>query len=255
MTDMSHAAAVRMFALPDVPEVRSGDDLAQLVLDSVAAGGDSFQNGDILVVTQKIVSKAENRLVDLRTVEPSDLATRFAERWSKDPRYVEVVLRESVRIVRMDRGIIISQTRHGFVCANAGVDASNIAGDVACLLPLDPDASAAALRAVLRRRLGIDLAVVISDSFGRPWRNGIVNVAIGVAGMGPLVDYRGRPDDYGRVMHASVIAVADEVASAAELLAGKVSRSPFVVVRGYEYPREDGRAAALVMDASADLFR
>ena len=254
MTETPHAA-VQIFALPGVPEVQPGDDLAQLVLDSAAAGSTSLQNGDILVVTQKVVSKAEGRLVDLRTMEPSDLATRFAERWSKDPRYVEVVLRESARIVRMDRGIIIAQTRHGFVCANAGVDASNVAGDVACLLPLDPDASAAALRAALMRRLGIDLAVVISDSFGRPWRNGIVNVAIGVAGMGPLADYRGQPDDHGRIMHVSVIAVADEVASAAELLAGKVSRSPFVVVRGYDYPRAEGRAADLVMDAAADLFR
>lgn len=245
--------AVQIFGLPDVPEVRPGDDLAALVLASAAET--PLADGDILIVTQKVVSKAEGRLVDLRTVEPSDLAARFAERWGKDPRYVEVVLRESTRIVRMDHGVLITQTRHGFVCANAGVDASNVAGDTACLLPLDPDASAAALRNALTRRLGIELAVIISDSFGRPWRNGIVNVAIGVAGMAPLEDYRGRPDDHGRIMHASVIAIADEVTSAAELLAGKVNRSPFVVVRGYDYRRGAGRAAELVMDASTDLFR
>lgn len=247
--------AVQIFSLPKVPEVQPGDDLAAMVVDAAIAGGAPLQDGDILVVTQKVVSKAEGRVVDLRTVEPSDLAARFAERWGKDPRYVEVVLRESSRIVRMDHGVLIAQTRHGFVCANAGVDASNIAGEMACLLPLDADASAAALRDALTRRLGIDLAIVISDSFGRPWRNGIVNVAIGVAGMAPLEDYRGRPDDHGRVMHASVIAVADEVASAAELLAGKVNRSPFVVVRGYAYRRAGGRAADLVMDATTDLFR
>lgn len=252
---MSESAerGVQLFSLPDVPEVRPGDDLARLVVESSASV--PLRDGDILVVTQKVVSKAEGRLVDLRTVEPSALAARFAERWGKDPRYVEVVLGETVRIVRMDHGVLIAQTRHGFVCANAGVDASNVSGDMACLLPLDPDASAAALRSELARRLGVDVAVIISDSFGRPWRNGIVNVAIGVAGMAPLEDYRGRPDDFGRVMHASVIAVADEVASAAELLAGKVNRSPFVVVRGYEYRRPEGRAAELVMDASMDLFR
>ncbi len=255
MSSEAPHGAVQMFGLPDVPEVRPGDDLALLVCDAVRAGATPLQDGDILVVTQKVVSKAEGRMVDLRTVEPSEFAARFAERWGKDPRYVEVVLRESARIVRMDHGVLIAQTQHGFVCANAGVDASNVAGGMACLLPIDADASATALRDTLMRRLGIDLAVIISDSFGRPWRNGIVNVAIGVAGMAPLEDYRGRPDDHGRIMHASVLAVADEVASAAELLAGKVNRSPFVVVRGYAYRRGEGRAAELVMDSATDLFR
>jgi coenzyme F420-0:L-glutamate ligase / coenzyme F420-1:gamma-L-glutamate ligase len=249
-------ASVRLIGLRGVPEVRPGANLAELVLEAAQTTGCALEDGDILVVTQKVVSKAEGCLVDLREVTPSDLAARFAERWAKDARYVEVVLRECVRIVRMDRGILIGQTRHGFVCANAGVDASNVGnGEVACVLPRDPDGSAKALREELRRRTEHDLAVVISDSFGRPWRNGIVNVAIGVAGMAPLLDYRGQPDDFGRVMSVSVLAIADEVASAAELVAGKVNRCPFVVVRGHSYPRAEGAAAELVMDSATDLFR
>jgi len=255
-TATATADELRIIGLAGVPEVRPGDDLAALALAAYAATGLRASNADVLVVTQKIVSKAEGALVDLRAVEPSDLARRYAERWDKDPRYVEVVLRQSQRIVRMDRGLIISQTKHGFVCANAGVDASNVAGgEVVCLLPDDPDASAAALRAALAERAGAEVAVIISDSFGRPWRNGIVNVAIGVAGMAPLTDYRGQPDDFGRVMHASILAVADELASAAELATGKVRRAPFALIRGYPYERHDGTAAELVMDPALDLFR
>lgn len=256
--ELESATAIRIAALRGVPEVHPGDDVAALLVAALARTGLEARDGDVLVVTQKVISKAEGQLVDLHNVEPSALACDFAARWDKDPRYVELVLRESVRIVRMDRGIIISQTRHGFVCANAGVDASNVSGgDVACLLPSDPDASAAALRAALVERAGADLAVIISDSFGRPWRNGIVNVAIGVAGMAPLADYRGQPDDFGRVMHASVLAVADELASAAELAAGKVNRAPFVLIRGYPYARREGAGTGteLIMDPAADLFR
>lgn len=250
------AGQIQLIGLRGTPEVSPGDDLARMVLEAAASSEVKLIDGDILVVTQKVVSKAEGRLVDLREIEPSGFARRLAEPYGKDPRYVEVVLRESVRIVRMERGIIISQTQHGFVCANAGVDASNVSGgDVACLLPLDSNASARRLRADLRARAGVDIAVIVSDSFGRPWRMGIVNVAIGVAGMQPLLDYRGQPDDYGRVMHASILAVADEVASAAELVAGKINRSPFVVVRGYPYPRGEGSAQTLVMDSAMDLFR
>lgn len=254
-TDTTGAAGIQLLGLHGAPEVRPSDDLAALVLASAAASGVDLRDGDVLVVTQKVVSKAEGRLVELATVEPSDLARRFAERWKKDPHHVEVVLRESVRLVRMERGIIIAETRHGFICANAGVDASNVSGEVACLLPLDPDASAATLRGALTSRLGIDLAVIISDSFGRPWRNGITNVAIGVAGIAPLADYRGQPDDFGRVMQVSVLAVADELAAAAELVSGKINRCPFVVVRGYPYERREGQAAELVMDPKSDLFR
>src|SRR5690242_21355919 len=183
-------AEVRLIGLRDVPEVRPGDDLAEIALAAALKTGVDFAAGDVLVVTQKIVSKAEGKLVDLTAIEPSPLAQGFA-RWGKDPRYIEVVLRESVRIVRMARGLIIAETRHGFVCANAGVDASNVSGgDIVCLLPLDPDASAERIRMVIREATGVDVAVIISDSFGRAWRNGITNVAIGVAGMAPLLDYR-----------------------------------------------------------------
>jgi coenzyme F420-0:L-glutamate ligase/coenzyme F420-1:gamma-L-glutamate ligase len=250
--------AVQLIGLRDAPEVMPGMDLARAILDAARATDLSLRDDDILIVTHKVVSKAEGRLVNLREVQPSDLARRFAEQWGKDARQVEVVLRESARIVRMDRGIIIAQTRQGFVCANAGVDASNVAGeDLVCLLPVDPDASAAGLRAAIQRAEGVRPAVIITDSFGRPWRQGIVNVAIGVAGIAPLVDYRGQPDDHGRMMNVSVIAIADELASAAELVTGKLGRCPFVVARGYVSPGkdDDGRGADLLMDASTDLFR
>ncbi len=255
-TQTAEPASIRIIPLRGTPEVQAGDDIAALTLESAAATGVALRDGDVLVVTQKVISKAEGLLVDLTTVEPSDIALRYAGQWGRDPRQVEVVLRESARIVRMDRGLIIAQTRHGYVCANAGVDASNVPGDnTVCLLPRDPDASAERLRAELRSRVGVELAVIISDSFGRPWRLGIVNVALGVAGMAPLTDYRGQPDDFGRVMNASVMAIADEIASAAELATGKIERTPFVIVRGYPYQRAEGSGAQMLMDPATDLFR
>jgi coenzyme F420-0:L-glutamate ligase/coenzyme F420-1:gamma-L-glutamate ligase len=249
-------AEIRVIGLGGMPEVKPHDDLAGLIIEAAQAAGISFAAGDVLVVTHKIVSKAENALVDLRTIEPSDLARRFGEAWNKDPRYIEVVLRESDRILRMERGLIISRTHHGLTCANAAVDASNVSGgEIVSLLPQDPDASAAALRQEFNRRLDLDLAVIITDSFGRPWRIGITNVAIGVAGMSPLADYRGQPDDFGRTMSASVLAVADEIAGAAELVSGKINRCPVIIVRGYDYPRGEGSASVLIMPDGADLFR
>lgn len=246
---------IRLIGLRGMPEVTRGADVAGLIAEAARATGVELATGDVVVVTHKIVSKAEGRLVDLRTIAPSDLARRYAETWGKDARQVELVLRESARIVRMERGLVISQTRHGFICANAGVDASNVPGEhMECLLPLDPDASAAAIRAALAERLGVEVAVIVSDSFGRPWRWGIVNIAIGAAGLAPLADYRGRPDDHGRVMSASVLAVADELASAAELVMGKVARCPVALVRGYPFERRAGRASELVMDAASNLF-
>jgi coenzyme F420-0:L-glutamate ligase / coenzyme F420-1:gamma-L-glutamate ligase len=236
-----------------IPEVRPGDDLPDLI---ARATGEDLRAGDILVVTHKIVSKAEGRLVDLRAVEPSALAKGFAARYGRDPRQIEVVLRESRRVVRMDRGLIIAETHHGFVCANAGVDASNVPGDdVVCLLPVDPDASAARLREALTVRVGSDLAVIVSDSFGRPWREGITNVAIGVAGMDPLTDYRGQRDPYGYPLEASILAVADELAAAAELVMGKTEGIPAAIVRNYPYKPGRGRALDLLMAPERDLFR
>jgi len=244
---------IELIPVEGFPEVRPGDDLDGLVAEAV---GDTLRSGDVLVVTHKIMSKAEGRLVDLWTVEPSALAKEYAARWGKDPRQIEVVLRESRRVVRMDRGVVISETRHGFVCANAGVDASNVPGeDMVCLLPVDPDRSAARLREALLERLGVEAPVVVSDSFGRAWRFGITDVAIGVSGMNPLADYRGRNDPHGYPMEASVLAVADELAAAAELVMGKTDGVPIAIVRGYAYGRDAGTGQDLLMPPERDMFR
>lgn len=236
-----------------MPEVRPGEDLAALVAHHAK---DLLRPGDVVVVTHKVASKAEGRLVDLTSVQPSPLAKDFAVRYDKDPRQVEVVLRESRRILRMERGVIISETRHGFVCANAGVDASNVPGDdTVCLLPIDPDASAARLRDALVAALGFDVAVVISDSFGRPWRDGITDVAIGVAGMHPLADYRGQTDPHGNPLSASVLAVGDELAAAAELVMGKTAGVPVAIVRNYPYTPGPGTGKDLLMPPERDMFR
>ena len=244
---------VELLGVEGFPEVRPGDDLNRMISGALASG---LRAGDVLVVTHKIVSKAEGHLVDLRTVEPSTLAKAYATRYGKDPRQIEVVFRESRRIVRMDRGIVISETHHGFVCANAGVDASNVPGDdTVCLLPVDPDASAARLRDALAEDPGVEVAVVISDSFGRAWRHGITDVAIGVAGMNPVSDYRGQRDPHGFPMEASVLAVADELAAAAELVMGKTDGIPLAIVRGYAYSPALGSARELLMPPERDMFR
>jgi coenzyme F420-0:L-glutamate ligase/coenzyme F420-1:gamma-L-glutamate ligase len=249
---------ISLLALEGIPEVRPGDDLAALIAAAAAGGDIGLADDDVLVVTQKVVSKAEGRVVELASVQPSARAREWAERWGKDARQVELVLRESAEIVRMaEGGLIISRTRHGLACANAGVDVSNTGGgETATLLPEDPDGSARALRERLGELAGARPAMIISDTFGRPWRLGIVNVAIGVAGMEALLDLRGEPDADGRPMRSTVIAVADELASAADLAGGKVERLPAVVVRGYAFQRAEpgAGAAALVMPREQDLF-
>ncbi|MGI8856448.1 MAG: coenzyme F420-0:L-glutamate ligase [Thermomicrobiales bacterium] len=245
--------SVEITAVQGIDEVQPGADIAALIADATRER--PLADGDVVVVTHKIVSKAEGQLVDLRTITPSALAVQIAEQFGKDARQVDVVLRESARIVRMERGIIICETRHGLICANAGVDASNVASQTVCLLPRDPDASAARIRAGLRERTGADVAVVISDSFGRPWRNGIINIAIGVAGMLPLADYRGQTDPAGYDLRVTVMAVADELAGAAELVMGKIDMVPVAVIRGFAYDRGDGTGHDLIMDPTKDLFR
>ena len=239
------------WALPGLPEVGPGDELAALI--AAAAGGD-LRPGDVLVVAHKVVSKAEGAIVALRDVQPSDRALALAAESGKDPRHVQVVLDEAAEIVRAERGVVIARTRHGFVCANAGVDASNApAPDTLVLLPRDPDRSARALRAALAARP----AVVIADSFGRAWRNGQVEVAIGLAGLRPLEDWRGRRDTAGRELRATWIAIADQAAAAADLVRDKDSREPAVVVRGLErhVTAGDGPgAAALLRPRAEDLF-
>jgi coenzyme F420-0:L-glutamate ligase/coenzyme F420-1:gamma-L-glutamate ligase len=248
-------------ALPEIPEVEPGDDLGGLAAGSWRRlaqdePGLAPRPGDVLAVTQKVVSKAEGRIVRLKDVQPRPEAVAFAQAWGKDARAVEVVLRESAEVLRMERGLIISRTRHGFVCANAGVDASNVGAlDTVTLLPDDPDRSAAALRERIHDELGMLVHVLVSDSFGRPWRWGITDVAIGVAGFAPLDDLRGTPDAGGRTMHTTVVAVADQLASVAELAAGKTSRRPLVMIRGARLPTGDGSVARdVVMSRQDDLF-
>ena len=247
---------LRIFGVEGLPEVHEGDDVGAMVAQAAAKGGASIEAGDVVVVTQKIVSKAEGRVVVLSDVTPSGFAEKIAARYDKDPRLVEVVLQESSRVVRMDQGVIITETRHGFICANAGVDQSNVEthGEVA-LLPIDPDASAASIREAIARDAGVEAAVIISDTFGRPWREGCTDVAIGVAGMEALVDYRGVTDPAGHELRATVIAVADEIASAAELVMGKLDRVPAAIVRGYAYNPGGTGASVLVRPPEGDLFR
>jgi coenzyme F420-0:L-glutamate ligase/coenzyme F420-1:gamma-L-glutamate ligase len=246
---------LRIFAIPGIAEVTKGADLTEWIVRAIADGGVTIEAGDVFVVAQKIVSKAEGATVQLSAIQPSPLAVRWAAEFGRDPAVIEVVLRESQRLVRMDRGIIIAETHHGFICANAGVDASNVPPGFVTLLPRDPDASAARLQAGLSDRLERPVAAIVSDTFGRPWREGVVNVALGVAGLRPLLDCRGDSDRFGRRLQTTVIAVADEIASAAELAMGKNSSTPVVIVRGAAEWSGEGSGALLRRDASIDLFR
>ena len=248
---------VRVIGIAGMPEIRPGDDLAGLLLDAAAAQNTPIAEGDILVVTQKVVSKVEGKVVSIEGVEASPLAITITEGHRRDPRHTELILRESKRIVRMDRGVIIAETRHGFYCANAGIDASNIPGsDTVCLLPDDSDASARRIRQAVHERLGLQVAVIVSDTFGRPWRNGAANVAIGVAGIEPLLSYVGQEDAHGNLLHTTEIAVADELAAAAELVTGKSLGVPVTIIRGYEYaPAEDASIQRLLRTGDRDLFR
>jgi coenzyme F420-0:L-glutamate ligase / coenzyme F420-1:gamma-L-glutamate ligase len=247
--------SVTITGIEGIPEIEAGDDLAKFIAAAVSALGETLQDDDVLVVTQKAVSKSEGRYVILDDIEPSALAVELGTNWEKDPRHVEVVLRESKRIVRMDHGVIICETRHGLVCANAGVDASNVPGERLMLLPVDPDASAAGIRAGIKHETGADVAVIVSDTFGRPWRTGYTEVAIGVAGMMPIIDYVGMIDTHGRELKATWICIADELASAAELVTGKINRVPVALIRGYPIPRGDGSAKEMVRMAETDMFR
>ncbi len=269
MTGESHerrtipAGTIQILPIDGIPEVQAGDPLVDLIVTAVESSIGSLVEGDVVAVTHKIVSKADGGLIDLRTIDPSSMALDFARQWGKDARQVEVVLRQSNRIIRMVRGLIIAETRHGFICANAGVDASNVSRDIVCILPNDPDASAEAVRAALVNRFfpGHDagpspIGVIVTDSFGRPWRNGIVNVAIGVAGIAPLSDYRGQFDPSGYELRASILAVADELASAAELVMHKLAARPVAVIRGYvsQTGHLSGTGRELVMAEERNLF-
>ena len=250
------ALELSLIGLTGLPEIHSGDDLAAMIVEATRSLGLTFLQGDILIVTQKVVSKAEGRVVSLRDVVPSPLASSWAASLNKDPQLVELILRESKRILRMDRGILIAETQHGVICANAGVDRSNLRDqESATLLPLNPDGSAKAIRDRILALCGVEIAVLISDTFGRPWREGLTNVAIGVSGLLPLKDYSETSDDFGRQLKATIVAVADELAAAAELVMGKTERIPAVLIRGYRYVRGEGRASMLLRPPERDLFR
>ncbi len=244
-----------VIAVEGLPEIRRGDELAPLILEAARRQGTPIQDRDLLVVSQKIVSKTEGRVVRLADVAVSDEARSVADEIGRDPRLVQVILGESRRIVRKAKDVLIVETRHGFVCANAGVDQSNVDADTACLLPEDSDRSAGALRAHLRTLTGHDLAIIVADTFGRPWREGLVNVAVGLAGLAPIVSYLGQLDPAGHVLQATILALADELAGAAEPVMGKLDRVPVAIIRGLDWPRGDGSSRALLRDPARDLFR
>jgi coenzyme F420-0:L-glutamate ligase/coenzyme F420-1:gamma-L-glutamate ligase len=244
-----------VIGIEGIGEVQPGDDIVRVVLDAATRQRTPVASGDVLVLSQKVVSKAEGRLLHLSDITPSTMATTFASELGRDPRLIEVILRESRRVVRMDRGVLVTETRHGWVCANAGVDQSNVDADMVALLPEDPDRSARAFRDAVRTRAGAEVHVIVADTFGRPWREGLVNIAIGVAGFSPLRSYLGERDPAGRPLQATILAIADELAAAAEPVMGKLDRIPAAIVRGLTLaPSEEG-SKALLRDPARDLFR
>jgi coenzyme F420-0:L-glutamate ligase / coenzyme F420-1:gamma-L-glutamate ligase len=237
-------------------DVRPRDELDSIVLKAVKQNHQEIRDGDILVIAQKVVSKAEGRTVSLANVKPSKDAVRMAKEHGKDPRVMELILKESAQILRAQNGIIVSETKHGFVCANAGVDQSNVQGDAAVLLPADPDSSASQLRDAIKKKAGREAAIIITDTFGRPFRNGQTNMAIGVAGINPIRSYIGSRDMYGRKLRVTEIAVADEMASAAELAMGKADGVPVAIVRGYKFEKAaKSSTKPLIRPKERDLFR
>jgi len=251
----SASSAISIFVIPGLPEIRKGYKLSKLIALAARRAKIIFEDGDILVVAQKVISKAEGRIVRLSTVRPSRNANVLAKKLSNDARFIEVVLRETRRIVRADR-VLIVETHHGFVCVNAGVDHSNVRGrDFVTLLPKNPDRSARRLASALRGQTGKGVAVIISDTFGRPWRLGLTNVAIGVAGVPALVDLRGTHDRDKKPLHATILAVADELAAAAGLLMGKAKGTPVIIIRGYRFQPVRDSAARIIRPVHEDLFR
>ena len=248
--------ALQIFGVPGLPEIVPGSDLATMILDAAHTAGTPLADGDVVVVTSKIVSKAEGRLVELADVEPSPFAREWSSRWDKDPAVTELVLRESKRVVRQLGPVRITETHHGFVCANSGIDQSSSgAHGRVVLLPVDPDASARTIRAGLVAA-GVDAAVIVSDTFGRAWREGQTDIAIGVAGITPILSYIGQVDPHGHEFKVQAICTADELAGAAELVKGNVSRVPVAVIRGFVYQTDDDATIAPVLrDQSRDLFR
>jgi coenzyme F420-0:L-glutamate ligase/coenzyme F420-1:gamma-L-glutamate ligase len=248
--------ALSIFGVPGLPEIIAGADLGRMILDAASAAGTPIAGGDVVVVTSKIVSKAEGRAVELADVVPSEFAASWSKQWDKDPAVTELVLRESKRVVRQIGAILITETHHGFVCANSGIDQSSSgAHGRALLLPVDSDASARAIRATFTAA-GVDAAVIVSDTFGRAWREGQTDIAIGIAGMQPITSYIGQVDPHGHEFRVQALCTADELAGAAELVKGNLSRVPVAVIRGHEWERDDTATLAPVLrDQTRDLFR
>jgi coenzyme F420-0:L-glutamate ligase/coenzyme F420-1:gamma-L-glutamate ligase len=249
--------SLQIMPVEHIGEVTANTNLAVTIADALKKQSVTLENKDILVITQKVVSKAEGRIIDLRKIEPSDFAKKIAKYYQKEPAHIEVILRETKRIVRMDHGVIITETHNGFICANAGVDESNVGNNkFVTLLPSDPDASAKKLYEDISRITKIKkIGIIISDTWGRPWREGQVNFAIGLYGIEPLKDYRLKKDTYGYEMKASIIAVADELASASELVTGKISKMPVSLIRGYAFEFTQSNAKPLLRDPEKDMFR
>src|SRR5260370_26601447 len=252
---MRVSTELRIIPVKGIDEIAPGTDLGLIIYEAIGAQQLTIQQGDVLVVTQKIVSKAEGNVVNLDEISPSQFAQSLALESQKDASHIEVILGESRRIVRMDHGVLISETRHGFVCANAGVDASNVPLGWVTVLPREPDASADRLREALSEAFECPIGVIVADTFGRPWREGLVNVALGVAGLRPLIDYRGCVDPYGRQLEITVVALADEIAGADEIVMHKTAGTPVAIVRGAAEWAGPGSAQMLVRDAAHDLFR
>jgi coenzyme F420-0:L-glutamate ligase/coenzyme F420-1:gamma-L-glutamate ligase len=247
---------LRITAISFADEIVPGDSIVEKLLGAMRKNRLRFRTGDILVVKHKIISKSEGRLVDLNTIEPSAESIAWAKQYALDPRVIELALRESRSVIRRKNGILITETHHGFLCANSGIDVSNVDGGVhALLLPEDPDRSAANLRRALKKQTGINIPVIITDSFGRPWREGLTEFAIGISGMKALRDDRGRRDPHGYKLQASVEAVADELACAAGLVCGKLNRAPACIVRGFRYDAGAGTVGDLLRPQETDLFR
>jgi coenzyme F420-0:L-glutamate ligase/coenzyme F420-1:gamma-L-glutamate ligase len=247
---------LRLIPIRLADEIRPGDSLADKLLVALRKSRLKLQPGDILIIKHKIVSKSEGRLVDLETIQPSPESAAWAKQYDLDPRVIDLALRESRAVIRRKNGVLITETHHGFLCANSGVDVSNVNGGTrALLLPEHPDGSAADLRRALKKQTGLNIPVIITDSFGRPWREGLTEFAIGIAGMKPLRDDRGRRDAHGYKLRASVEAVADELACAAGLVCGKLNRAPACIVRGFRYEPGPGKVSELLRPATTDLFR
>lgn len=247
---------IEFVGLENLPEIKSGDRLAPQIVAAAEHNSVKIEPGDIVIVAQKIVSKAENRTLRLCDVEPSAMAYSLALERHADPRLIEIVLRESRSIVRLSKKVMITETHHGFICANSGVDRSNVPGeDTVCLLPVDPDASARKLLDDLRDLIGIEVAVIVTDTFGRPWRKGLLNFAIGIAGINPLTDFRGQVDDHGAPLNATILATADEIAAASGLLMRKTARTPVVLAKGFSFDSGEYSVGLLLRPEEQDLFR